>query len=655
VSNMQATSTTQLHGMRLRLAQAVWILTGLIFAGAYVFLLILCLRGSVTNPALPLLGLSPEILKGFWFGLDLIFMTACLSVAALIFWRKSNDPVALLLSTGVIAAGFGSSQLFNGNTKITIGLLPAWSEGQFAVGATLWTLAVILVMVFFCLFPTGRFVPRWMQWVMCGWIAFLPVVSTATRIGLVPESALVVAYWIAQTLFFGAAVYGQFVRYRSSTAVQRQQTKLFLLAMLAVIMGTVLDQIIALTAVRTWNDSPVFALIVVTLSYTFIRWLPVVLFPVLLGFSILKYRLWDIDFIINSALVYGALSTFLAAILALSLFVISLLFQNFAGGPVVAVAISAVAFGLAFQPLRRRLQRFVDRRFYGIEIDYQKANTPDTMAVRAAPQKSIGPYTGVTLIGKGGMGEVYRAQHRADGSTVAIKIMPAEIAKEPDFRKRFEREARLASQLQHPNIIRMMEFGEESGVPYLVMEYIDGLSLASALEQRGRMNLVQAVPIIEGVARALDYAHAQGLVHRDVKPANVMLDRTRPVLMDFGIARMIGGASRYTQTGSVLGSLNYMAPEQIQAASDVDHRADIYAFGVMIYEMLTGELPFKKDNAGALLLAHMMQPPPDPRKVNPDLPEEAAEVVWRAMGKKPEDRFASAGEMVETLCLTATT
>jgi serine/threonine protein kinase len=206
----------------------------------------------------------------------------------------------------------------------------------------------------------------------------------------------------------------------------------------------------------------------------------------------------------------------------------------------------------------------------------------------------------------------------------------------------------------------VFDYGEAEGTCYMVMEYIAGKDLSLHLAQAGRLSLAEALPVLIHLAEALDYAHSQGLVHRDVKPSNILLDTAgagpgpasseyRPVLTDFGITKILGSATRYTETGGVLGTFDYIAPEQIQGAADIDGRADIYSFGVMVYQALTGELPFQHHNPGALLMSHMLQPPPDPRDRVPGLSSEAAYAIQRAMAKKPDERFATAGEFVAAL------
>ena len=208
-------------------------------------------------------------------------------------------------------------------------------------------------------------------------------------------------------------------------------------------------------------------------------------------------------------------------------------------------------------------------------------------------------------------------------------------------------------QLDHPNIIRILDCGDTPEYCYIAMEYIQGSDLSQHLHQRGRLPLAEVCALVQPLSNALDYAHAQGLVHRDIKPSNVMLaeedGKLRPVLMDFGIAKQMGGQTMLTTAGAMVGTLSYVAPEQIQDAGDIDGCADVYAFGVMVYQMLAGELPFKQSNPGALLIAHLTQPPPDLCTLLPDLSFNVCDAVQKAMAKSPRDRFASVGEFVAAL------
>ena len=198
----------------------------------------------------------------------------------------------------------------------------------------------------------------------------------------------------------------------------------------------------------------------------------------------------------------------------------------------------------------------------------------------------------------------------------------------------------------------------------MVMEYIRGQDLSGLLRQGGAFDLSIVQGILAQVASALDYAHAQGLVHRDVKPSNVLLENLsnnenepfvltdnplsfRAVLTDFGIAKIFGADTAATQTGMLMGTLDYMAPEQIRSAGHVDQRADIYALGVMAFQMLTGQVPFKAENPGAVMIAHLQTPPPNPRLLAPKIPENVAQAILRSLQKNPDQRFMHAGEMIE--------
>jgi serine/threonine protein kinase len=266
--------------------------------------------------------------------------------------------------------------------------------------------------------------------------------------------------------------------------------------------------------------------------------------------------------------------------------------------------------------------------------------------------KTLGPYQIQALLGAGGMGQVYRAHDPRLDREVAIKVLAATLAQEPGYSARFQREAKAAAKLSHPNIVPVFDVGEQGGLMYLVMPLIPGGTLREYLAQRGALPLSEAISIVEQVAGALQQAHERGMIHRDVKPANILMSAEgRALLTDFGIVRVAQNnesATPLTRIGSFVGSPEYAAPEMVTGQS-ADHRVDIYALGVMLYQMLTGRLPFVGSNAMALLMQRVQQEPPAPRSVNPAIPPAVEAVIMKAMAKAPAARYQSATELVQAL------
>jgi tRNA A-37 threonylcarbamoyl transferase component Bud32 len=266
--------------------------------------------------------------------------------------------------------------------------------------------------------------------------------------------------------------------------------------------------------------------------------------------------------------------------------------------------------------------------------------------------KSLGGYEILEPLGQGGMADVYKARHSRLDRYVALKILQPRIAAESDFRQRFEREAQAVASLRHPNIVQVYDFGDEDGNYFMVMEYIAGSDLHQILEEKGVLSIKDTLPLIQGVANALDYAHTQGVIHRDIKPSNVLIQIERearlPILTDFGIAKLVDNHT-HTNQASLVGTLHYISPEQIRQSGQVDARTDIYSLGVMTYQMLTGELPFRGDNTGALITAHLQQQPPDPRSVVHNIPDDAARAILRALHKDRDFRFRTAGDFAAAI------
>ena len=252
-------------------------------------------------------------------------------------------------------------------------------------------------------------------------------------------------------------------------------------------------------------------------------------------------------------------------------------------------------------------------------------------------------------IGVGGMAEVWRGHDRTLNRTVAIKTLLPQFARDASFVDRFRREAQAAARLNHPGIVSVYDSGTDGETPYIVMQFIEGRTLADYLASGKTIPPMKAAQVAKEIAEALAAAHAEGVIHRDIKPANVMVTRDGKVLvMDFGIARLISGPETAPQTSAVLGTASYLSPEQAQGQS-VDARTDIYALGVVLYEMLTGRPPFTGDSPMAIAYKQVNATPEAPSSVNPDVPPELDAVVMRALSKNPANRYQTGQEFADDL------
>jgi hypothetical protein len=249
-------------------------------------------------------------------------------------------------------------------------------------------------------------------------------------------------------------------------------------------------------------------------------------------------------------------------------------------------------------------------------------------------------------IGRGGMGVVYRAEHINLRRRAAVKIIAPDLAESEGFRDRFTREARIAAALQHPNIVTVYDAGEVDGLLYLAMQYIEGSDLAAMLRSERLLRPYRAVDVCGQVASALDAAHAMGLIHRDVKPANVLIEGRTAFLTDFGLTKRIEGShTQLTHAGDVVGTIHYVAPEQIEGGS-VDARTDVYSLGCLVYHCLTGQVPYPRETDVAVIYAHLSEAPPRITALRPELPEGLDAVIAKALDKSPDRRFPSCGDLI---------
>ncbi len=252
------------------------------------------------------------------------------------------------------------------------------------------------------------------------------------------------------------------------------------------------------------------------------------------------------------------------------------------------------------------------------------------------------------VIGVGGMAVVYRAYDSIDDRTVAVKILKDEFSQNEEFLRRFRNESKAIAVLSHPNIVKVYDVSIGDRIQYIVEEYIDGITLKEYLDQQKQIKWKEAIHFVVQILRALEHAHGKGIVHRDIKPQNIMLLQDGTIkVTDFGIARFSHSETR-TMTDKAIGSVHYIAPEQARG-DYTDEKTDIYSVGVMLYEMLTGRLPFEADNAVSVAIMQLQTDPKPPREIDPSIPEGLEEITLRAMQKDPERRYQSAAEMLRDI------
>jgi predicted Ser/Thr protein kinase len=569
-------------------------------------------------------------------------------IAILVFSRRSEDWMALLVSLMGVFMG--------------VGTVLAVHQLSLALGSLILIGAVLLLYSTLLLFPDGTFQPARSKYTL---IIVVPLALFAS----VLQSAMlggrlqgVQTFIIANTFFslFYVGLLSQIYRYqRILTPVQRQQTKWIVLGFAWWLTAMTLYVGIqaffpALRYPAMFHQSTIYELHSFLAMFILVPLIviSVNLVPASFMLSIVRYRLWNIDFAVNRTLVYTGQTIMALLVFGLSFFLFQLLLRAVLGmeQEAAAAAIAAVvAAGLA-NTMRRHARRVVDRYLFGLRFDLDELRAAHQHRQITNPGaltgKVLDSYEVLDVIGKGGMGEVYKGVR--DNETVAIKTMLLEIAQDMDMRERFHREAEIGMVLHHPHIVKVFASGDIDGMPYMVMEYVTGQDLRDYLKAGDKLDEETATNIMHNICAALDTAHQKGYVHRDLKPANIMIKANgEAVLMDFGVTKMADATSSLTGTGAI-GTIDYMAPEQIMSSREVDRRADIYALGVMLYEVMTGEKPFSGSPA-QVMFAHLQQPPPDPRDVHEAIPRPIAKAIMQAMSKKPEDRFQSAGEFAAAL------
>ena len=604
------------------------------------------------------LGLSTTFYAAYQTVLVVLLAIAFAGAGFIIAWYKSDDWLALLVAFTLIGQGanaFGPLQ--------RLASIPAFEIPVRFVIAT-----VLMGLPLSCyLFPDGKIQKRWMLYVAGVWFIWLmiSVFWHAFPLNIFERGGnATLRYLLSLLAVLSTGIYAQVYRYRHTTSpVKREQLKWIVFGIaVGILTGIGVNLFLTFFELTKPSASTYLIVDMITQTLSVVAQFTV---PVAVVFSILKYRLYDIELVINRSIIYGLLTVVLAAAFGIILFGLQAVYRAIthqSNPPTVAVVVATVAVSSIFQPTRKFLNRFVNRRIYGMDVDFDEIKRSQQKLEQVAQLPSqvmndVGGYENLELIARGGMGEVYKARHPNLNRTVAIKVLSSFFKDDPAFNKRFAREAKTMAQLRHPNIITIHDFGDQNGLPFIVMEYLTGETLAQILAKRERLFLEEALPLLQDLASALDYAHQQGVIHRDIKPSNVIVEpittltggrMQRAILMDFGIARFITENTMLTGSGDVLGTADYISPEQIHGTTELDSRTDQYSFAVMTYQLLTGKKPFERNNTWALIRSHLEEAPPDPR-VHVSMPEPTAEAILRALSKKPEGRFSSIGEFVEEL------
>ena len=603
-----------------------------------------CMEDQISAPQvenLAAVGLTPRHIYSYLEMIALFNIAVCTLVAYMIFWRRPRAWIAVVASLFLVYVAVGASENPHALGRAVPHLRPAFD--------LFILIANLLVGSLFLQFPTGRFSPSWTRYFYGVWAIVLVAATLGREVVPGLERALVLV-----VLVVGLCV--QAYRYRNEfSPTARQQFKWIAFALsvqTAVFMATFVIEPFMDTYYR---DHILRVAVDVALFHAYS--VTILLVPAALLFSTLRYRLWDVDLLIHRSLTYGMLTALLAIVFILAVIGVQGVSRAMLGDAhtTLGIGLSMLIAGSAFAPARRRLHRFVDRRWFGIGIDVRSGRDDATESIEEealARTQALARYVDWQFIGAGGMAKVYQARELATGEHVAIKIMRLR-GQQADRIERFEREGSIIADLEHPNIVKVLETIKTSQFKVIVMEFVSRRTLSDLIVGGGELPFPLIVDILSDLASALDHAHARGVVHRDLKPSNVLLDPKqdddfregyRCVLTDFGIAKVEGQEGLTVDT--ILGTVTHMSPEQIRNPSAVDQRSDVYSLGVIGYQLLTGQVPFRSRNNTALLIAHLKQPAPDPRTVDPEIPASAAAAVLRALSKKPDDRFASAGEFV---------
>jgi serine/threonine-protein kinase len=597
------------------------------------------------------LGLVAEVYASFELALEIVVAGALAAAATVVVRREGAEPMGLLAALSLLLTALAL-------LPVLAALPPSLHDLVRTLRAAAWVALLALLL----LFPTGRFEPPWAGWLLALWAAYQ--VTAVAWPALAPPLALgrpaspaqwLVIGWHAAWLLLGLGLQARRLA-RAPSAPARQQTKWLLLGALTVAAGGLL--LLLPHWLLPLERAPGLLGVVYTLLSPPLLGLLLLAWPASLSAAATRAGLWEVDYLANRALVYGPL---LAVLGGLSGALLVALERLVPGEPVLTFAVTAVLAGLLYRPLRDGLEAWVDRRLFGLASDYRARPAGPGPELE---HHALAGYTRLQPLGAGEFGRTFRALPPTPGPAVTLTVLPPALSADAGVRARFGPALAAACALEHPNLSRVYASGEAEGRLYVASETLVGQELSSFLLINGRLGLPRALPILAELARGLDALHAAGQAHGDVRLAHVMLvlrepehlprdarfpsrvaflpsEAFRTVLLHVGLARAV-------ESGLRGGGLPYLAPERLRGAP-ASAPADLYALGVLAYQMLAGMLPFASPSPTALAIAHLRQSPPDPRARVPGLSPLIAAGLMRAIAKDPGERFASAGEFVRAL------
>ncbi len=590
-------------------------------------------------------GLTPTVWAIGMLGSETLLMLFCTLVGIFLYFQLRKDLVIFLTSLALITFSTGILNVL----EAFMVAYPQFDEVIRFQKALAWVLVVLI----FYIFPDGRFELKWTRGAFVGWLVFtlswliLPdMPHDPTRLGALSTEWVYISYlgWLGSgaIVLFWRSIH-------SSSLEGRQKTKWVTTGLVAAVFIAFMQEFPTLVN-NNFVDHTLPEGIWYALISTLIFCLGVMLVPLGIIFSIQHHRLWQIDFLINRALVYGLM----VLMVVLGMYGIFTLFTDLVTG-ITGVQykwfpflISGLLVFYLFRPTFRWVQSLVDKHVFGIHISYQGTREVSQTQVKEITWtgQTVGRYQIKELIRTGRSGRVYQGEEIHTGKPVAVKFLHQNLVRQTDQRKAFVAEAKTLSKLNHPNIGKMLDYGEEGqSACYIVMEYLSTQTLADKLREEGPFSMDETKYVLDQIASALEFAHQQEIIHLDVKPGNILLKKKSgaafgyiPILTDFGISRTLFEDGSQVHRG-VSGTLDYISPEQIHSPAHLDRKADIYSLGVVAYQLVTGELPFQNRYAAAKLIAHLFEPPPNPLEVNPAIPSKAALAIQQAMRKNPIERY----------------